>query len=428
MAAALTVLMQPSLEDAGRTLRSALRAEPPRELRRRPHIARDEPSPVVTAIEIKARSADFTVLDTLRYRTITDLPRLPDTGRHDTTHAMLHAVPTLFWPEWAFRLDTEQLPWPTARQVMSRLLLTIGCTMAIPEFERRLRTTVDAQRVQQAANDLHAHPNWDGIISALLRLHDYLQANPGPIDYQRRRSMSYDGLLPEAQWINLVAEQGLRTSPPTATAARLWLIEQLSGAPVRIKEDELQCRGVCTDRMRTTLTPQLVDKLDTIAGHFLQTHGAAGEPPTWSPPLSLLVGLDLPGTPPETVDPNVVHDLVTSGSKVPAIARQLDASVWKVRYQLEHQPIGSVAQMRPTRPDRRRGRGPGSAAARVRALLTEDTLRRLLVERGLTYTQIADSLELRYDPTYLRRLVSKLATQYGIHADNGDGMVRPTRG
>ena len=127
--------------------------------------------------------------------------------------------------------------------------------------------------------------------------------------------MSYDGLLPEAQWINLVAEQGLRTSPPTATAARLWLIEQLSGAPVRIKEDELQCRGVCTDRMRTTLTPQLVDKLDTIAGHFLQTHGAAGEPPTWSPPLSLLVGLDLPGTPPETVDPNVVHDLVSPGPR-----------------------------------------------------------------------------------------------------------------
>ena len=173
------------------------------------------------------------------------------------------------------------------------------------------------------------------------RLHDYLQANPGPIDYQRRRSMSYDGLLPEAQWINLVAEQGLRTSPPTATAARLWLIEQISGAPVRIKEDR-------TPMPRSVHRPDENDpdtatgrQLDTIAGHFLQTHGAAGEPPTWSPPLSLLAGLDLPGTPPETVDPNVVHDLVTSGSKVPAIARQLDASVWKVRYQLEHQPIGS---------------------------------------------------------------------------------------
>ena len=133
VAAALTVLMQPSLEDAGGTLRSALRAEPPRELRRRPHIARDEPQCRGDRDGNQGQSRGFTVLDTLRYRTITGLPRLPDTGRHDTTHAMLHAVPTLFWPEWAFRLDTEQLPWPTARQVMSRLLLTIGCTMAIPE-------------------------------------------------------------------------------------------------------------------------------------------------------------------------------------------------------------------------------------------------------------------------------------------------------
>jgi hypothetical protein len=397
VAAAMTVLMQPSLEDAGHTLRSATRAEPPRQLRYRPHTARDEPSPVVTAIELKARAADFTVLDTLRYRTITDLPCLPDIGRHDTTHTMLHAVPTLFWPDWAFRLDTGQLPWSTARQVMSRLLLTIGCTMAIPELERRLRTTVEAQRVHQAANDLHAHPNWEGIISALLRLHNYLQSNPAPIDYQRRRSMSYDGLLPEAQWMKLVAEQGLRTSPSTATAARLWLIEQLSGAPVRIKEDELPCRGVCTDRMRTTLTPQLVDNLDTIATQFLQTHGAAGEPPTWSPPLSLLEGLALPGTPPETVDPNKIHELVTSGCKIPAIARQLDASVWKARYQLEHHPIGAVAQTRPTRPGK--GYGSGGAGARVRALLSEDTVRRLLVEQGLTYPQIVDSLELEYDPT-----------------------------
>jgi hypothetical protein len=129
--------------------------------------------------------------------------------------------------------------------------------------------------------------------------------------------------------------------------------------------------------------------------------------------------LALPGTPPEAIDPHVIHDLVTSGCKAPAIARQLDTSVWKVRYQLEHHPIGSVAQTRPTRPDRRRGRGPGSAGARVRALLTEDTLRRMLVERGLTYTQIADSLELRYEPSYLRGLVSKLAAHYGIHTYNG---------
>lgn len=349
----------------------------------------------------------------MRYRTITGLPRLPDTARYDTTHAMLPAVPTLLWPEWAFRLDTGTLAWPIARQVMSRLLLTIGCVMAIPQLEGRLRTTVEAQRIHQAANDLRVHPDWDVIVAALLRLHEYLQADPPPIDYQRRRAMNYEDLLPEAQWMDLVAEQGLRTSPSTATAARLWLIEQLSGAPVLIKSGVLPRRGVCTDRMRTTLTPQLVDNLHSVAVEFLRARGVVGEPPTWAPPLTLLEGLTLPGTPPETIDPSVVHELVRSGRKIPAIARHLDTSVWKVRHQLEHHPVGAAAQTRPARPAR--GHGRGTAEARVRAALTESTLRHLLEGRGLTYTQIADSLELAYRPAYLRKLISQLATQYEIH-------------
>jgi hypothetical protein len=412
VAAALTVLLQPSLEGAGKTLRAATRAAPTRERRYRPHIARQTHSAVVTAVDINARAAGFSVLDQLRYRTVTGLPCLPDTARHDSTHAMLHAVPTLFWPEWAFRLDTGKLAWPTARQVMSRLLLTIGCVMAIPQLEGRLRTTVRAQRVHQAADDLRAHPDWDAIITALLRLHEYLQAHPPPIDYQRRRAMNYEDLLPEAQWMDLVAEQGLRTSPATATAARLWFIEQLSGAPIRIKRDVPPCRGVCTDRMRTTLTPQLVDNLHAVAVEFLKAHDVVGEPPTWAPPLTLTEGLALPGTPPETIDPNVVHELVRSGWKIPAIAHHLDTSVWKVRHQLEHHPLGPVPQPRPTRPNR--GHGPGTAQARVRDALPENTLRHLRERRGLTYTQIAESLELAYHPTYLRQLISQLATQYGI--------------
>ena len=40
----------------------------------------------------------------------------------------------------------------------------------------------------------------DAIVAALLRLHEYLQVHPAPIDYQRRRTLNYDDLLPEAQW------------------------------------------------------------------------------------------------------------------------------------------------------------------------------------------------------------------------------------
>jgi hypothetical protein len=229
-------------------------------------------------------------------------------------------VPTLFWPEWAFRLDTEDLPWGTARQVMSRLLLTIGCVMSTPELERHLHSTVEAQRIAQAANNFRAHPNWEGIITALLRLHEHLQAHPPPIDYQRRRTLNYDHLLPEQQWTHLVADEGLRTSPTTAAAARLWLIEQLSGAPVPNTPQALHCRGVCTDRMRTTLTPQLVRALNAVSADYLGKQGVSGEPLTWVPPLSLLEGLNLPGKPPETIEPNSIHKLLDTGLTVTALA------------------------------------------------------------------------------------------------------------
>jgi hypothetical protein len=90
VAAALIVVMQPSLEEAGRTLRAATCSAPTRELRYRPHISRQTHSAAVTAVNLKARAASFTVLDELRYRTITDLPRLPDTTRFASKHGMLH--------------------------------------------------------------------------------------------------------------------------------------------------------------------------------------------------------------------------------------------------------------------------------------------------------------------------------------------------
>ena len=105
--------------------------------------------------------------------------------------------------------------------------------------------------------------------------------------------------------------------------------------------------------MRKTLTPQLLTKLNTITVDFLRAQGLGDEPPTWEPPLTLLKGLTLPGTPPEAIDPNVIHELLVSGLGVPAIARHLDTSVWKVRHQLEHHPNpGHLARTRSTTPVR----------------------------------------------------------------------------
>jgi hypothetical protein len=361
--AALSVLMQPSIDEAGQALRAAMPSVVTRELRSRRRKSGIVHSPAVTGVELKARAADFTVLQQLRFRTITELPRLPDTGRHAGVNAMLHVVPTLFWSEWAFRLGIEGLAWGTARQVMSRLLLTIGCTMAEHRMRRHLRSTVRIERLTRIADDLRGLPHWGSITTALLRLHEHLQADPPPIDYQRRRTLNYDKLLPEVQWIRLVADEGFRSAPTTATAARLWLTEQLSGAPVTTTPP-LKWKGVCSDRMRGTLTRNLVKNLDAVSVEYLRSQGVSEEPTTWVPPLSLLDGVPLPGVPAEMIKPKKIHDLLATGLTIPAVARRLEVSVWKVRYQIEHHPM--PARMAASRPPKKiKGRIELKAGERI---------------------------------------------------------------
>lgn len=417
VAAALSVLMQPTLEQAGQALRAVMPAAVSRELRYRPRKSGIVHSEVITAVDLMARAVRFTVLQQLRYRTMTDLPRLPDTRRHAATNLMLNAVPTLFWPEWAFRLDTEDLPWTTARQVMSRLLLAIGCTMADHRLHRLLRTTVGTQRLGEGADVLSCRQCWVPTVTALLRLHEYLQANPPPIDYQRRRELGYTTLLPEAQWAQLIAEQSFN-SAPTATTARLWLTEQLSGAPVTGAGGQPRLRQDSGDNFRTTLTLELLASLHTVGAEYLRAHGISGEPLTWSPPLTLLDDLALPGTAPDIVEPQAIHELLATGLDIRSVACKLEVSASKIRYLLERHPT-------------HRGDLCGSAIhkmkwhsnfkiyQRIRMLLPEPELRDLYDRQLLTLPEIATQLSIPGNIQYQAEAVSRVAHEYGIHVRGG---------
>jgi hypothetical protein len=91
--------------------------------------------------------------------------------------------------------------------------------------------------------------------------------------------------------------------------------------------------------MRGTLTPSLIKNLDAISVEYLRSQGVSEEPTTWVPPLPLLDGLSLPGVPAEMIKPKKIHDLLAMGLTIPAVARRLEVSVWKVRYQIEHHPM-----------------------------------------------------------------------------------------
>jgi hypothetical protein len=333
--AALTVLLQASIEQAGETLRTLTRRNA-----QQLHYGTGELgqfSEAVVAVEIVSQAKTFSVFDEFRYRTASAIPRLPDIAREKS---LLSEVPTLRWPRCAARLHTGNLPWKAVREVLARLLVTIGSVAASPDLEQRLLSRLDQHRASLAARRMRAHPNWSGISLALLRLHDYLSHNPPPIDYQRRREMAYDGILSERYWNRLVEQHNVPRIP--VDAVRGWLIERVSGVPATMVNDRTGARQEqCEheeDEIRVALNTDVTASLDSTAIDFLAAHGVKDEPLQWEPPSTLFDGLGLPEVSFADVTSDVVTCLLDQGASVPGIAYKLKVPVWKVRYQLEQHP------------------------------------------------------------------------------------------
>jgi hypothetical protein len=145
---------------------------------------------------------------------------------------------------------------------------------------------------------------------ALYRLADYLRVHGVPIDYQRRRQLNFDELLPQAAWERIC--RSTRTRPEGCATARQYLFERLSARtafPSPLPEDQ-ERQYVSVLRFPIRLTPALGDALTRYSLEFLAAHGVRGEPVQWCPPLELLDGLNLPGVASATVDINELHRLV----------------------------------------------------------------------------------------------------------------------
>lgn len=411
VAAALNIVMRPSIDEAGGVLREITSGKPP-------HFqyvaaADSRASTAITAIEIVSRSNKFSILDEFRYRTIGPLPRLPETQRFTREHALLSAVPTLLWPQCAALLHTGDLRWKTLREVLARLLLTVGSVMPSPDLERRLHSRLDQHRAILGAKKLHAHPKWTGITSAVLRLYEYLCDSPPPIDYERRRRLSYQGLLSKRQWSAIIEQRG--SADVSVVAVRRWLRERVSGVPDSMFRNATS-RARCeleADEVRAILDTNVVQALDAIAMQFLASKGVDDEPLLWAPPPTLFDGLDLPETSFDEADPDVIGALLAHGLSVAAIAYKLKAPMWKVRYQIDlHPRVPSASGASNTCLERRR---PASSIRRtLHRRLPEAKLRDLYERKHMSFIDIGRSVVPHGSDGYLCILVSELARKYGI--------------
>jgi hypothetical protein len=335
----------------------------------------------------------------------TTRPRTPSGRRRDLLGRAQHcpardrsaAIPAVFWPWWTLRLAPQWSVDRLVRGAFACLTLSSGTHLSIPRTIALLSAGVSDHYVSQALQRFTTEPGWNAQRTALIRIARHLDQHGAPIDYARRRTLDYTGLLPEARWETLLARTGFRRNTGTLRSMRCLLFETISGqpasgAPAHYASRTKDLRDASSD-FPALLTARLAAELDLVATEFLAAHGI-DEPVSWQPPRELADGLDLPGPDPDTLPRKLLAELLGADVTLGQAAAQSGMTLDSARYLLTHHP-------RDTSNDQ-------DVGDQLRARLPAETFQDLYVDRGWSISALA----VRYQTN--RRRITILATAYGI--------------
>jgi hypothetical protein len=358
------------------------------------------------AVYLKAFANSFAPVDQLRYRTPTTLPSYPN----KLTAAAMRATPTCLWRDWSIRFTVGRFRPEVIRPAMSIMLLTTGTQISATIAAQRLGCQTTEKRFSQVLNEVYGHPLWPNIAAAIIRLADYLAENPGPIDYQRRRHLDYRDLLPAAQWKEISDQANFRSRNDDQVGALVgaWLFERVSMQPATMSPfaADTHRAGRRQSEIVARFTPTVIRVLDCAAADFLERHGATGEPVAWSPPLSIVGDLDLPGPDTAAISIAQLHQAFADRSASMAlVARYFGVPTDVVRYLLECSPMTRPAVHRQTQLE--------YAATR----LTCAEFVRLHHRDHMSIAKIAGRIGVQ------RKVMFKLAHKYGIEVRDNKGKV-----
>ena len=322
-------------------------------------------SATLTAVQLTALGSLFRPSEQLRYRLALPKPRRPSPST-EPPERLVRRVPSALWPEFALRLGVPGCGQKHLRTALSCAVLLVGTRLTLDEALARLKMRRRPHDVSRILQLLEHAPHWAHIRLALTRLADHLHATETPIDYARRRELSYLELLPRVEWEQICRRTAVRPGGECRTlVARAVLSDLIGGRPATVRSglghnEFVAQRGV----FPVLLTPELNSGLRETAEAFLQSSGIKHEPVEWSPPTGLLEGLDLPGPDPAAVDIAELHRLVrVERRSMTSVAGALDTTVDVVRHLLERHPAPQIFRTRAE------ARANGAPLAEARARL-----------------------------------------------------------
>jgi hypothetical protein len=365
--AAMAVLAAPSIEKAGEALHWLVAGSRDRGVAVSATNVESwgrDTSVTLTAVQLTALGPLFRPSEQLRYRLALPKPSRPAPGRKPAER-LVSRVPRALWQEFALRLAVPGCGQKYLRPALSCAVLLVGTRLTLRDALVRLGMRWRPHDVSRVLQLLERDPHWPHIRLALTRLADHLHSTETPIDYARRRELSYLDLLPRADWERICRRAVVRPGgEPRALVAHGVLSDRISGRPPTarsgLRHDELVAQR---SRFPLLLTPELAVGLREAAEAFLQSNGANGEPVEWSPPVELLEGLDLPGPDPASVDLAELHRLIRAERRsLTSAADSLGTTAAVVRHLLEQHPAPQIFRTR----DEARANGAPLAEARAR--------------------------------------------------------------
>jgi hypothetical protein len=404
--AAMTVLGEPGISAAGAALRWLVERSRHRGETVSPAAITSwgrGTSAALTAVQLSAVDPLLSPSDQLRYRTTGGNPRLPLSGTRGAEQRARY-TPSLFWPELSLRFAVPGCHLQHLRAALSCALLTAGTQVPKSQAVSHLGMAVYELRVSsRTIRLLAADPYWPQIFTGITRISDYLDAHNAPIDYQRRRELCYEDLLPDDAWSLQCRATGAPAGTWDAAVARSVLFERISGLPARrapfaVDRDAFRASVASFPAL---LTPRLAAGLHEAAHVFLDRHGAGHEPVSWHPPLTLLSGLELPGLALSRMKSAEVPRVIRGQAAPRETTGQPGPTIAAVRNLPEEHPA----------PVSQRHRGPVEAATRM--VLPRHELGELYFNQRLSLHEIGRRVGVS------SQTVSRLAREYGISLQKG---------
>lgn len=346
-------------------------------------------------------------VDRLRYRSCTPTPRPPEPATAATQNAQrAQCVPQLLWPGWSARL----MPISGVRSA-AKLRGALAVALLLPGFSQQrippLKALLGLGKGTRVDTMLarFAGEQGLGVLPALCAIADYLDEHGAPIDYERRRALIGDDLLPAQAWDDICRSVAYRPGNLDATERRMrrYLYHRLTGNdPSHTSAPTLTAKQSTAHDIAAVpfkLTRPLADALDEYAAQYLNDKGI-NEPLVWEPPSDCAAGLELPGRDLADIDMAVAHKMFRVHTTPVNVASALGVSLEHLRFAFCQEPLEALPEPpdRPTRPLQKPRRARPTAQR-----LTEDFLRdqhvqqrkpirRIAVETGYSVVAVTASL------------------------------------